>query len=109
MLPGLYQCGGLFNQIVDAFVEVAEAFVFGLAAMEPHVDLLQDYSQFEECEHFVIVDERKIAAGFSGVTAEKLVASEPAWLRSDGRLGSTRIARLRPVAKNKPEIHKRIA
>jgi hypothetical protein len=42
MLPGLYQSGGLFNQVVDTLIKMAEAFVFRLSAMKPHIDLLQD-------------------------------------------------------------------
>src|SRR5438270_353405 len=109
MLPGLYQCGGLFNQVVHAFIEMPEALVLRLAAMESHINLLQYGRQFEECEHFVIVNERKVASGFFGVAAKKLIASEPAGLRSDRRLGSSRIAGLRPVTEDESEIHQWIA
>ena len=53
---GLYQCDSLIDQIAHALVEVAEAFVVRLAAMEPHVDLLQDHRQFEDREDLVIRD-----------------------------------------------------
>src|SRR5580700_11675565 len=109
MLPGLYQRGGLFNQVVDALVEMAEALVRGLAPVEAHVDLLEHHRQLEEREHLVIVDERKIAPGFFGVAAEKLIASKPTRLRRDRRFGSPWIAGLRPIAENESEIHQRIA
>src|ERR1700676_1320968 len=108
MLPGLYQCYGLFYQVVDALIEVAEARILCLAAMETHIDLLQHHRQLEEREHFVIVDEREIAPGFFSVAAEKLIAREPAWLQSDRRLRPSWITGLRPVAENEPEIYKRI-
>src|SRR5260370_39932032 len=45
---GLYQRCGLLNKVVDAFIEMSEALVLGLPAMESHVNLLQHHCQFEE-------------------------------------------------------------
>src|SRR5216684_2019175 len=109
MLPGLYQCGGLFNQVMHAFIKMPEALVLRLAPMESHIDLLQYDRQFEQREHLIIIDERKVAPGFFGVAAQKLCTSEPSGLRSDRRLGSSRITRLRPVTEDKSEIHQWIA
>src|SRR5215471_12250503 len=109
MLPGLYQCGGLLNEVVDTFIKMPEAFVLGVPTVESHINLLQHDRKLEERENFVIVDQRKIAPGFFSVETEKLIAREPAGLRRDRRLGSTRIARLRPIAQDESQIHQRIA
>ena len=51
MLPGLYQCRGLLNQVVDALIKMPKAFVLRLAAVESHIDLLQHNSQLTEDAH----------------------------------------------------------
>src|SRR5579883_1714141 len=106
---GLYQRGSLINQIVNALVEMTEALVLRLAAMKTNVDLLQNDSEFENGEDFVIADERHIAAGLFGISADQFAASKPARLSGDRGLGTARIAGLRPIAQDQAEIDQRVA
>ena len=46
---------------MDALIKMPEAFVLRLAAVKADIDLLQHDSQLEKGEHFVIIDDRKIA------------------------------------------------
>src|SRR5260370_21236033 len=81
MCLGLYQRGSLLNKVVDAFIEMAEAFVLGLSAMETHVDLLQHHRQLKEREHFVIIYRRQIPPGHFGVAPDEFIARVPTGLR----------------------------
>src|SRR6266851_1121953 len=109
MRLGLYQCRGLLNKVVDAFVEMAEALVLGLSAMEAHVDLLQHHRQLKEREHFVIINRRQIAPGLFSVAPDELIARVPTRLRGQRRFCPARIAGLPPITKDQAQIDQRIA
>src|ERR1035438_8142000 len=108
MLHGLYQCYSLLDQVVNPLVKMPESLVLSLPAMKSNIDLLQHHRQLEKRENFVVVDQRKIAAGQLRITPDQLIARKPAWSRGERSFGAARIARLGPITKNQAQIHQRI-
>src|SRR5258708_8410422 len=109
MCLGLYQRGSLLNKVVDAFIEMAEALVLGLPAMETHVDLLQHHRQLKEREHFVIIYPRQIPPGPFSVAPDEFFARVPIRLRGHLSFRSTQIPGPPPITKDQTQIHQCIS
>src|ERR1051326_7309930 len=76
---------GHSDQLYDLIAEIPEARISGLPAMITIVDLLQNHSQFEDAQYFVISDIASVAPSLTCIAFNKLIASVPARFGCDGR------------------------